>query len=108
MNPGERLKNELRIAGLTQAAFAKQCDLSVNYINQLVRGRRPVNPSIAALVHSLNGARIEYLLGNDDFRTDDDIARSALIKSPIYADLVELRSLSRRLVALLTEMEGWL
>lgn len=49
VSPGEILEEELEARNITPTAFAKQCGLPVNMIEQILKGKAPVTLLIAEL-----------------------------------------------------------
>lgn len=50
MTGGEALAAVLDALGLTQAAFAKDADISAKHLNQLVKGHAPFTPETTAAI----------------------------------------------------------
>jgi len=62
-HPGEVLREEfLRPLGLTQVAFAEHIEVSVQRINELVRGKRGVTPDTAWLLSQAFDTTPEFWL----------------------------------------------
>ena len=73
INPvsGQRLKEEIKNRGLSQADFAGAVDLDPKYIGFMCNGIRAISPKRADQFSEILGVRPEYLLGLDDYRTYD-------------------------------------
>lgn len=46
-HPGEHLFDELQARNLTQSAFCKASGLSASVLNEIIKGKRDINPEIA-------------------------------------------------------------
>ena len=89
--PGDRVRKIRKKLGLTQEKFAERLDInSFNYISMIETGARdlPVDLSkkIAAL---LPPTRFEWIMGFDDYRTDDDRLASIINGKHEITDLIE-------------------
>ena len=85
--PGQKLKDLLREAQITQEELAEQVERTPNYISMIICGKRNLTPALASKIVELEvfkkkGVRKEYLLGFDEFKTDKERA-SAIIKKSV-------------------------
>lgn len=73
-HPGEILLEEfLKPMGVTQVEFAKHVDVSVQRVNEIVRGKRGVTPATAWLLSQALGTSPEFWL---NLQAAHDLARS--------------------------------
>lgn len=73
-HPGEILREEfLKPLGLTQVALAKHVGVSVQRINELVRGKRGVTPETAWLLAGAFGTTPEFWI---DLQIAHDLAET--------------------------------
>ena len=73
-HPGEILIEEfLRPLGYTQVAFAEHIGVSVQRINELVRGKRGVTPETAWLLSQALGTTPQFWV---NLQSNHDLARS--------------------------------
>ena len=47
VHPGSVLKEELSARGLDQKSFAKKCGIQASHLNEVIRGKRPITPTLA-------------------------------------------------------------
>ncbi len=60
-HPGEILREEfLEPLGVTQVAFAKHLEISVQRVNEIIRGKRGVTPETAWLFSQALGTTPQY------------------------------------------------
>ena len=62
IHPGEFIKEILRETGVSQAAFAKNLNVSPMRISHIIHGRRPVTAEMAFLIGKATGQTPEYWL----------------------------------------------
>lgn len=73
-HPGEILLEEfLKPLGVTQVAFAKHIGVSVQRVNELVRGKRGVSPETAWLLSQALGTTPQFWV---NLQTNHDLAAS--------------------------------
>ena len=74
VHPGEVLLEEfLRPLGITQVAFAQHVGISVQRVNEIVRGKRGVTPETAWLLSQAFSTTPEFWL---NLQTAHDLART--------------------------------
>jgi len=62
IHPGEFIKEMLQETGVSQAAFAKNLNVSPMRISHIIHGRRPVTAEMAFLIGKATGQTPEYWL----------------------------------------------
>lgn len=62
IHPGEYIKEVLQETGVSQAAFAKNLNVSPMRISHIIHGRRPVTAEMAFLIGKATGQTPEYWL----------------------------------------------
>ena len=62
IHPGEFIKEILQETGVSQAAFAKNLNVSPMRISHIIHGRRPVTAEMAFLIGKATGQTPEYWL----------------------------------------------
>jgi len=77
-HPGEILREEfLRPLGVTQVALAEHVGVSVQRINELVRGKRGVTPETAWLLAGAFGTTPEFWI---NLQTAHDLAQTRPVR----------------------------
>lgn len=61
-HPGELIRDELENLGMTQAALARQLDVSASLLNEVVNGKRAVNTELALMLEACMGVPAEVWL----------------------------------------------
>lgn len=61
-HPGELLKDEIEFRGISQKQLAADMGVSYTVLNDIVRGRRPVNTRFALLCEKAMGIPADMLL----------------------------------------------
>lgn len=61
-HPGEVLKEELEVRGITQKQFAEATEISYTMLNEILNAKRPVTSDIALLVEAALGVNAELLV----------------------------------------------
>ncbi len=78
-HPGEVLLEEfLKPLGITQVAFAEHIDVSVQRVNEVIRGKRGVTPGTAWLFSQALGTSAEFWV---NLQANYDLARNKPRKS---------------------------
>jgi addiction module HigA family antidote len=78
-HPGEILLEEfLKPLGVTQVAFAKHIGVSVQRVNELIRGKRGVSPETAWLLSQALGTTPQFWI---NLQANHDLAASRPSKS---------------------------
>lgn len=75
LKSAERLKEERVLSGYTQEGLAKNITTQ-QQITYLEKGKRKLSYDMAYPLAKKLGVRVEYLMGDDDFRTDEDLAKN--------------------------------
>lgn len=60
VHPGELILDEMDFASLTQTQLAQKMELSIQQINDLIKGRRNISASIAVNLEKIFGIDAEY------------------------------------------------
>lgn len=68
-NSGERLKQCIIDANMTQAELASASGFTQQYISNIVVGKKPMTVKAASVFSKLLDVRQEYLLSEDDYKT---------------------------------------
>ena len=63
IHPGEMIKDELEVRGITQKELAQQMGVSYTVFNEVVNGKRPVTTEYALLLEALLGTKASIWLG---------------------------------------------
>lgn len=74
----KRLKLALKARHFSQRDFAEQTGLSEKHISQLVNGIRNITPKNAVTFSKILKVREAWLLGIDDFMTEEELQESLL------------------------------
>ena len=61
-HPGEIIKEELSVRGISQKQFAIYSDLSYTMLNEILNSKRPVTTEIALVIESALGISAELLI----------------------------------------------
>ena len=61
-HPGEIIKEELSVRGISQKQFAEYSDLSYTMLNEILNSKRPVTTEIALVIESALGISAELLI----------------------------------------------
>ena len=75
----ERLNALFKSTGWTQKKFASECGYTQQYIGDLLKGKKPVQESCAISISKCLGVRVEYLLCEDDFKTERERVLKTMI-----------------------------
>ncbi len=73
-HPGEHLADELEARNLTQRAFSKATGLSSSVLNEIIKGKRDINPAIALKLEEALGISTETWM-NLQVQYDLDVVR---------------------------------
>lgn len=69
--PGEKVRQVMKERHCTQAQLAEELDCSENHISMIVRGKRNLTIENAKKISKIFHVRLEWLLGFDEYRTDE-------------------------------------
>lgn len=69
--PGEKVRQVMKECHCTQAQLAEELDCSENHISMIVRGKRNLTVENAKKISKMFCVRFEWLLGFDEYRTDE-------------------------------------
>lgn len=74
INPecGLRLKRLLRESGIKQIELAKKLNYEPQHVSSIITGKKRLTPETAYQVANMFHVRAEWLLCQDDYRTQDD------------------------------------
>lgn len=72
---GKRLKACRQAAGLTQEVLAEIVNVNPKYLSQVESGRRQLSTEAARAIGKALDVRFQYLIGEDDFMTEEAAAR---------------------------------
>lgn len=61
-HPGEVLKDELEFRGISQRGLAKKMDISYSALNEVLNGKRALNPELAMMMEAALGVDAAPLL----------------------------------------------
>lgn len=61
-HPGEVIKEELSVRGISQKQFAEYSDLSYTMLNEILNAKRPITTEIALVIESALGISAELLI----------------------------------------------
>ena len=61
-HPGEVLKDELEYRGISQRGLAKKMDISYSALNEVLNGKRALNPELALMMEAALGIDAAPLL----------------------------------------------
>ncbi len=61
-HPGEIIKEELSVRGISQKQFAIYSDLSYTMLNEILNAKRPITTEIALVIESALGISAELLI----------------------------------------------
>ena len=90
---GARLKELLRSYGITQKEFGEKFGYTQQHISQIINGKKRLTEDLAKkILEELGFAseiRLEWLLGNDDFRTYDEHMSFCIKKNKKIMELIE-------------------
>lgn len=70
---GKRVKEAREYAQLTRTGLAERCFLSQSLISSVENGSRRLTDGVAREISKACGVRLEYILGMDDFMTEDQL-----------------------------------
>ena len=70
---GKRLKECIKESGMTSKELAENCNYVPQYISQIINGKRNMSLQAAKSFAKVLSVREEYLLCEDDYKTDSDI-----------------------------------
>lgn len=88
-HPGDVLKEELEVRGISQKKFAQCTGISYTMLNEILNGKRPVTSDIALIMEAALGIDPELLI-NMQCRYNMAIARN---KSSMVASLEQVRKM---------------
>lgn len=63
VHPGEMLKDELDARGISQRSFAALIGCSCSFINEIVKGKRPVSTETALKIEAATGIKAHIWTG---------------------------------------------
>lgn len=89
-HPGELLKDEIEYRGISQKQLAADMGVSYTVLNDIVRGKRPVNTKFALLCEKATGIPAYMLLR---LQTDYDMIAAKRDKS-FLQKLAEVRKIA--------------
>lgn len=75
IHPGEVIKEELQVRGITQKRFAEVIGVPYTMLNDILNGKRPLSTDFALTVEAATGINAEMLVGMQA-RYNLQIARS--------------------------------
>jgi addiction module HigA family antidote len=92
---GERIRDLLRELGMTQTALAKQCGVSPQYLNNIIRGQQRITQEFATALLNAIGVNLNWLFagkgpmfldgGPDaDNAANEDASFSELLRAASY------------------------
>lgn len=61
-HPGEVLKDELEFRGISQRSLARELDISYSVLNEVLNGKRSLNPTLALMMEAALGVDAAPLL----------------------------------------------
>lgn len=61
-HPGEIIKEELSVRGISQKQFAEYSDLSYTMLNEILNAKRPITTEIALVIEFALGISAELLI----------------------------------------------
>lgn len=75
INPvsGIRIKEQIRARHLKQCDLAKEINISQKHLSNIISGRKALTLENAQILAEKLGVRYEYLLGTDNFPTEEDL-----------------------------------
>ena len=104
ITPGERVKEERKRRGLTQEELAERIKVPANYISMIETGSRHLTVDKAKKLSDVFAPmRYQYLLCDDDFKTESDLSLWNLANEVVSRD-----SLFLALKTLATENDYWI
>ena len=62
VHPGSIIKDELEFRGVSQKQLAKEIGVSYSLFNEVLNGKRELNPEIALLIEAATGMEAQPLL----------------------------------------------
>ena len=62
VHPGSIIKDELEFRGVSQKQLAKEIGVSYSLFNEVLNGKRALNPEIALLIEAATGMEAQPLL----------------------------------------------
>ena len=63
IHPGEMIKDEIAVRGITQKELAQQMGVSYSVFNEILNGKRPVTTEYALLLEAVLGTSASIWLG---------------------------------------------
>ena len=63
IHPGEMIKDEIAVRGITQKELAKQMGVSYTVFNEILNGKRPVTTEYALLLEAALGTNASIWIG---------------------------------------------
>ena len=86
-HPGEVLKEELEVRGISQKKFSEVLSVPYTQLNEILNGKRPVTTDFALMVEAALGINPELLI-NMQTRYNMSVARQ---KKPLLDRLVDIK-----------------
>lgn len=93
-HPGDVLKEELEVRGISQKKFAEALSLPYTQLNEILNGKRPVTTDFALMMEAALGINPELLI-NMQARYNMSVARQ---KKPLLARLGDIRKVCASLI----------
>lgn len=94
---GKRLKECITAVKMTQSQVAKESGFTQQYISNIIRGLKPMTVTAARTLSKVLNVREEYLLCEDNYRTDREI----------FTTSANLHQESRNITTKLLNMAGY-
>ena len=88
-HPGDVLKEELEVRGISQKKFAEALSLPYTQLNEILNGKRPVTTDFALMMEAALGINPELLI-NMQTRYNMSVARQ---KKPLLERLIDIRKI---------------
>ena len=88
-HPGDVLKEELEVRGISQKKFAEALSLPYTQLNEILNGKRPVTTDFALMMKAALGINPELLI-NMQTRYNMSVARQ---KKPLLERLIDIRKI---------------
>lgn len=86
-HPGDVLKEELEVRGISQKKFSEVLKVPYTQLNEILNGKRPVTTDFALMVEAALGINPELLI-NMQSRYNMSVARQ---KKPLLAKLLDIK-----------------
>ncbi len=109
---GARLRRMRNKLNLNQAALAQSLGISPSYLNLIERDQRPITAQLLLKLHTLHGADIAELSGNDEhsdaLSSLKEVVADALLHGeiPVTTELVQAQEVAPNLVGAIIKLYG--